>query len=244
MEYLEVTNWRKHQNYRKDRGTPPWIKVQRALLTSAKWALLTDAQKGHLISIWLVAAEREGKVPKDARILRKVCGLDDEPDLDLFIGLGFLHGCQHDNQVTTTCQSSDREVTSAEAEAEAESEAETEKRSARKKKRSIPKGGEPFFAWCDEAGVLDQAFDWLDVLRRKKASMTDLAWNRRLIKLQRLAENEPAQIILERSADRGWSDLYERNQRTGVRNGKHETAVQRRQREAREALGHEDRPTA
>jgi hypothetical protein len=236
MEYLDVTNWRKVQTYRKDRGTPPWIKVKRALLTNCKWAKLTDAQKGQLVSIWLIAADRDGKVPANPLILRKVCGLDDEPPVDLFIDLGFLSGSHDDNQVTTRCPSGDGQVTSAETETETDQRQRQRKEGARKKKTTIPQAGRPFFEWCDEAGVFLQALDWLDVLRRKKASMTELAWRRRLIKLQRLAENEPAQIILERSADRGWSDLYERNQRRRP-HGTHETAVQRRQREAREALG-------
>jgi len=53
---MKVKNWQRWQNYRKDRGTPPWIKVHRNLMTNQEWAELTDAEKGQLVSIWLIAA--------------------------------------------------------------------------------------------------------------------------------------------------------------------------------------------
>lgn len=92
---LYVKNWSEWQSYRKDRGTPPWIKVHRNLMSSPKWAELSDAEKGHLVSIWIVAADSDGKVSSNANVLRKQCQLDDLPNLEKFQELDFL---------STTCQ--------------------------------------------------------------------------------------------------------------------------------------------
>lgn len=105
-QYLRVHDWDKWQTFRKDRGTPPWIKVHRNLFTSLKWASMSDAEKGQLISIWIVAADRDGLVPKNEDVLRKVCFLDATPDVKKFIEMGLLEdvcqpsGCQGDAKKT------------------------------------------------------------------------------------------------------------------------------------------------
>jgi hypothetical protein len=105
---MRVTNWNKWQSYRKDRGTPPWIKVYRNLLSNSEWAILTDAEKGQIISIWILAADKSGIIPDDARLIQKMCMLDEAPDLNKFKDLGFLDvtlasgGCQVDAPETET----------------------------------------------------------------------------------------------------------------------------------------------
>jgi len=98
-QYLHVHNWDKHQTYRRDRGQPPWIKVHRNLFLSPKWAHLSDAQKGHLVSIWILAADRDGLIPGDPAIIQKLCSLDRTPDLDVLISLGLI---ERDAKVTPT----------------------------------------------------------------------------------------------------------------------------------------------
>lgn len=90
MKKLRVHDWGVWQTFRTDRGAPPWIKVHRSLMTSQKWASLSDAEKGQLISMWIVAADNAGDIPADPFFLRKICQLDAEPDLEKFISLGFL----------------------------------------------------------------------------------------------------------------------------------------------------------
>ena len=109
MEYLQVPNWDKWQTYRKDRGTPPWIKIHRKLMTNPEWAMLSDSEKGALISIWLIA---------HAPTVRKIALLDDEPDLNKFMDLGFLaqSGCQDDNQMASCAQPNDAPETETETE--------------------------------------------------------------------------------------------------------------------------------
>jgi len=227
MKYLYVKNWRKNQSYRSDRGTPPWIKIHRNLMSNARWACLSDVEKGHLVSIWIVAAEREGRVPADPGLLRKICLLDNVPNLKRFCELGFLEDRQDDASLTPPRRQDDVREEEEEEETEEDTEEEEEKKVRGKNKQA-------FFNACRQAGCFDEAMDWLSVLQKKKAAMTELAWSRRLAKLQRLAEHEPPADILSRSADSGWSDLYSRKEQ---KNGNKETAVQRRQREAREAIG-------
>lgn len=87
---MRVVNWDRWQSYRNDRGQPPWIKVHRCVMRNPEWVSLTDAQRGQLISIWLLAADRNGVLPDDPKLIQRLCFMTDEPDLTTFISLGFL----------------------------------------------------------------------------------------------------------------------------------------------------------
>lgn len=87
---MKISNWDTWQSYRSDRGAPPWIKVHRNLMSNPEWAVLSDAEKGQLISIWIVAADKSGEVPDDSRILQKICQLDKQPNISKFKDLGFI----------------------------------------------------------------------------------------------------------------------------------------------------------
>lgn len=90
-----VTNWDNWQTFRKDRGTPPWIKVYRNLLSNEQWVELTDSEKGQLVSIWILAADKKGHIPDSPKMIQRMAMLDKLPNINRFIELGFL---------TTTCQ--------------------------------------------------------------------------------------------------------------------------------------------
>lgn len=92
MSNLKVRNWDKWQSYRKDRGQPPWIKVHRSLMRDVNWVSLSDAQRGQLVAIWMLAADHDGVIPSDPKIIRKLCFMETEPDLKTFISLGFIEG--------------------------------------------------------------------------------------------------------------------------------------------------------
>lgn len=106
---MKISNWEEWQSFRKDRGAPPWIKLHRNLLTNKKWAILSDSEKGQLVSLWIIAGDSNGEIPDDPAILRKICQLDQAPNISKFIELGLLTPtCQpNDNQMTTTCQPND-----------------------------------------------------------------------------------------------------------------------------------------
>ena len=117
---LRVRNWDKWQSYRQDRGTPPWIKVHRMLFTNPDWVTLTDAEKGQLVSLWIAAADNHGNIPGDCRVLRKICLLDNEPNIQKFMHLGFIEPVrrQDDAKMTPTWQPYDAPETETETETE------------------------------------------------------------------------------------------------------------------------------
>lgn len=107
--WLRCRNWEHWQTYRRDRNPPPWIKVHRRILQDMEWSMLTDAEKGQLVSMWVLAADRDGAIPDDARALQRLLGLDEPPDLPKFKELGFLtpEGRQDDAGVTSSGRQSD-----------------------------------------------------------------------------------------------------------------------------------------
>lgn len=127
MFSLRIHDWDEHQTYRKDRGQPPWIKVHRELMRKPKWVRLSDAQRGQLLSLWILAADNDGYLPDDPSLLRKLCYMDSEPDLEVFVSLGFI---DRDDSATPPRRHDDAEVTAQSALArgrgreEAEAEAE------------------------------------------------------------------------------------------------------------------------
>ena len=104
---MKIKNWDIWQSYRKDRGQPPWIKVHRCLLRNPEWVQLSDAEKGQLISMWMLAADKDGEIPNDPSMIQKLCFLDKIPNINKFIDLSFIaaDGCQRDANVTASgCQ--------------------------------------------------------------------------------------------------------------------------------------------
>jgi hypothetical protein len=90
MSWLRIRNWNKWQSYRTDRGQPPWIKVHRTLMRDANWVSLTDAERGQLVAIWMLAADRDGVIPASKQMVRKLCFMDTEPDIENFVAKGFI----------------------------------------------------------------------------------------------------------------------------------------------------------
>lgn len=86
--YLRVKNWEQFQHY--SRRTPPWIKFHRALLNDYTFANMPDETKAHLVLIWLLASDQDGKVVADSTFIRDRIGAQTDPDLDRLIKLGFL----------------------------------------------------------------------------------------------------------------------------------------------------------
>ena len=40
--------------------------------------------------MWILAADRDGELPNSPKALKKLCQLDEEPDIDAFVSLGWL----------------------------------------------------------------------------------------------------------------------------------------------------------
>lgn len=86
---LEIVGWEQWQTYRKDRGQPPWIKVHRRLLRNPKWIELTDAQRGQLVVLWLLAADHDGKIESLA-MARRIGFMSSPIDIQVFVNAGFI----------------------------------------------------------------------------------------------------------------------------------------------------------
>ena len=99
----KIANWDKWQSFRKDRGAPPWIKIHRNLLSNEDWVSLSDSEKGQLVSIWMLAADKNGEIPSSGKLIARMCMLDESPNINKFIELGFL--LQDDDDLSTSgCQ--------------------------------------------------------------------------------------------------------------------------------------------
>ena len=90
MAWLNVKGWSRWQTYRRDRNPPPWIKVHRGLLRDWDWIQLTDAERGQVLQIWLLAADHDGQVPDNPEQLKVLANMQKCPDLNKLIELGFL----------------------------------------------------------------------------------------------------------------------------------------------------------
>jgi hypothetical protein len=108
MEHLRIRNWRKWQSYRSDRGQPPWIKVHRCIMRDPEWVSLTDAERGQLVAMWLLAADHDGVIPASPTVIQKLCYMDTPPNINKFMELYFIDvnkastGRQHDETETET----------------------------------------------------------------------------------------------------------------------------------------------
>ena len=209
MTYLTVNNWGTWQSYRKGRTLPPWIKLHRRLLQNPEWLALSEVSRAHLVSIWILAADRDGEVPHDASIIQLACGLHTLPDLELLIKAGFL--CrQVGDKLAPTC----RQLGTPESESESESESE-------KIPPIIPPQTGGFRVSTKPENlpleITDQ--DWRDFeeMRRKmRKPMTDRARSNLASKLTRFdAAGYNAQDILNNSITNGWQDVYEPKDRKG-----------------------------
>lgn len=127
MEWLSVHDWPEWQTYRKDRGAPPWIKVHRTLLRDVKWASLGCHDRGVLVSLWLLAADHDGKIPADPLMVQKFCLLEEPPDLEKFIDSGWLDRPRRQRgvNVASTRRQPDRTETETEADTDTDTEKET-----------------------------------------------------------------------------------------------------------------------
>jgi hypothetical protein len=140
---MKISNWDTWQTFRKDRGTPPWIKVYRNLLSNEQWVELTDSEKGQLVSIWILAADKDGTIPDSPKMIQRMAMLDTLPNLSKFIELGFLTTtCQpHDNQEINPCPQHD---------APEESRVEESRVEKRQSSRFTPPVLEEVISYCRE----------------------------------------------------------------------------------------------
>jgi hypothetical protein len=78
-----------------------------------QWVSLTDAQRGQLVAIWLLAADRDGVIPASPSLIQRLCLMEKRPNIQLFIDKGFIEG-----DATVTSERRQHDVPETEAEAE------------------------------------------------------------------------------------------------------------------------------
>ena len=99
MQNLRIRNWDRWQSYRKDRGQPPWIKIHRCVMRNPDWVSLSDAERGQLVSIWLLAADNNGCIPESPELIQKLCFMESPPNIDKFKSMSFIEN--HDADLTS-----------------------------------------------------------------------------------------------------------------------------------------------
>ena len=128
MARIRITNWRRWQSYRSDRGQPPWIKVHRCTMRNPEWVSLEDSARGQLICIWMLAADHDGVIVTPAHLdtlekiaehIKQVCCMSNSPDLQAFINLRFIDKWrQSDAKPTPSRRQHDAPETETETETE------------------------------------------------------------------------------------------------------------------------------
>ena len=158
---LRIRNWDRWQSYRRDRGQPPWIKVHREVMRNIEWVGMTDAQRGQLVAIWLLAADHDGAIPASPGLVQKLCFMSEPPDLNFFIEQGFI---EPDANVTPDRRQTDAGTTHQNrGRGETETEGEVEKPLSSSQKR------EP-----DRSAEVREVFDyWREVHDHPRAKLDD-----------------------------------------------------------------------
>ena len=95
-QYFSISNWQEFQHY-KDRN-PPWIKLHNQLLDNYEFECLSDATKGHLLCIWMLASRTNNKIVYDQSWVKRKIGANSNVDLKSLISAGFieLQGVEQD----------------------------------------------------------------------------------------------------------------------------------------------------
>lgn len=202
---IKIKDWDKLQSLRQDRGAPPWIKVHRNLLSNEKWAQLSDAEKGQIVSMWLVAADNNGMLPDDPKIIRKICQLDDVPDINKFKELGFFEkeGCQVDAIVAPICQPVDNHDLKDGCQSGSQEESRVEKS---RDKKDIPNGISKEKDFPKPESVSEQAWSDFKKLRaRKKAPITQTAMDGIAREAVKAGISLEAAIVF--ACERGWTSF-------------------------------------
>ena len=67
---------------------------------------LTDEERGQLISLWLLAADRDGEIPNSPDLIQKLCYLGKKPNINKFIELELI--CPNGVTAASAWRQSDR----------------------------------------------------------------------------------------------------------------------------------------
>jgi hypothetical protein len=88
VNYLSVKNFEHFQHY-KDRA-PTWIKLYNAVMDDEAFLDLTDAERGQLVLIWLLASRRDNRIPNDGKAIARAIQASGRVNVERFVTAGFL----------------------------------------------------------------------------------------------------------------------------------------------------------
>jgi biopolymer transport protein ExbD len=73
-------------------------------MRNPEWVVLSDAERGQLVAIWLLAGDHDGAIPASPELIQKLCYMSELPDLNKFTDLGFIENGwrQHDVDVASS----------------------------------------------------------------------------------------------------------------------------------------------
>jgi len=55
-----------------------------------EWVSLSDAERGQLVAMWLLAADHDGVIPASPELIQKICFMETPPNLKKFTDLKFI----------------------------------------------------------------------------------------------------------------------------------------------------------
>jgi uncharacterized short protein YbdD (DUF466 family) len=87
-DHYEIVHHERFQHY-KDRS-PPWIKLHASTLDDYAFLRLTDAQKWHLVGLWILASKLENALPNDEAWLAQKIGAQSEFAMQPLVDAGFV----------------------------------------------------------------------------------------------------------------------------------------------------------
>lgn len=104
--YLRVRNFEKFQSFNsknlKQNPNPLWIKVYYALLADRMFFRLPDAQKFHVIGMFMIASQCDNKIPSDMDWLQHQMGATTKLDLAVLLKSRFIEWIEPDGPATPT----------------------------------------------------------------------------------------------------------------------------------------------
>ena len=170
MARVKIANWDRWQTYRADRGQPPWIKLHRKVLRNPDWISLTDAQRGQLVTLWMLAADNNGvietpggasfceDVPNVAKYLSELGHMKPETcHLQVLIDHGFIEKWRQ-RGVNVASRRRQHDATEVEVEVEVEKRQSTEVEREEVKVLHAAKNGRPRAASTDTWDAFSKAY--------------------------------------------------------------------------------------
>ena len=89
-------------------------------MRNVEWVSLSDKERGQLVAMWMLAADRSGVIPASPEMIQKLCFMSELPNINKFIDMEFIesNGCHPDATVASSRRQHDQPKAETETEAE------------------------------------------------------------------------------------------------------------------------------